>query len=1432
MKKYVKAIFLLIVAIIPLIITTVSIKIEAYEGENALTAYAYELRLVRYEKQGDIPEIVGNRILVYNPAIFGDIKGVSLAGGGDIPGSYEEFYNRSYSGITYINPADNANLAEMVAKDGVQFMETTTFTGSHGIWSGMDTAEALTSSLMFSTFGEMQIPPNVGADMSHDDALATVTDYGTFTCGYDVTYISYHNLPKPNPVSDTTPENFKYYFYYSGEKRGNYFGKDVKILDDNGNEISYGDRMYPDSNLTQYNVENNGYVDTLLRRYGDSIPKIEQYFGYRIDGNEVHKYYVEAVPVNRVLETNISRSLASRPYLAHSYSKSFGKRYTWGEGDWEADTPYCKSGKLGDDNKCHTTVCNCPAGVSCNDSCEYCTQSYRDECSTSCSSGVSYGHCLVSTGWPPRPGSYCRFYGSDNCTSYLRDHPEDSEPRYKLEISDPEKYKFTIVHQIYGTEYDLPSYLMTAQRSGQYKERAVDTCENNKHCVYQENTDICTDEYEYYVGPNKENALVGLESYNPYTLYGCPAAKEATTGRQHLYLSTTIGERCINGVLCCRTEVCNKVAKDYGVESDQYLACAENFCESNVDFDRKGNSRNLKKACLIYYCGYLYGKSPTSNELERQSVNSCVNSSLANKYSSSPLNQSSTCNKSGETSMQNLKGSNAETCVGDSVTDYDLNPTNDTIFERRTYINKVCRDEVGFEYTDTSSINLPVAGTGFSYPIVESGNRNCTYFINLEQWKFDYASIPARDPLNRKRMLYILDMYNQETNTEKKKNNKTSQYYDVAFETAFEGDLQKYGKTNYEAEGFDFSKTEINVNITERLVNKNSSDSHQQNMIILATDKVENGEFAINKNLAAFKTLAAASLKSKVQMSSINEPIKDAVTIVQNGQIIGSFPVERYETSAKGSITYGLEEACMSTDGQSTITKPSSGVCGTDANGKPIYADNVFYTSFSIKPNYKNPISTTATVKSSNSGTTTYYKDLEQCTYKVGNEEGKCWLELEETEDGKLLKSNEVDGNSVKVVLRYNIPQIKIASSITDNGVKTDAEEIIVRRNALRSTDEHILEGKVSYKGSDGNTYEKSCPMTVALEKNGGTCTGVSCTIEKINEKEYEIKVTGNPVKYRYYTSKVEEFDLGKNYTTKISPRVDGRVIVELSEPLGEEDYLHGYIEESNPNCNAHCRYPSGGPDPDTQNCLKLFEPADTENIRVYCDGKNSKGEDNFRVDVNGYNDPDDCFDKCSQPKCPNGCVGDKEIEEWCGNNYQKAGYDAPRTCKNTCMKNCPTPTPSPTPTPTPSPGGGDPEPYLFRAVDVTNPFPDSQESEYPYEKGERMVGSNWRYLSEYITNDNDDETSVTGQNALNNKVEYIIDLTPEDIRKIRNNTASLGANNGNTEQRKRAVYAKLDRVKTGSNTLKAYKSNFLHNSEFTKLFKSNHGSTVSTFNP
>ena len=214
--------------------------------------------------------------------------------------------------------------------------------------------------------------------------------------------------------------------------------------------------------------------------------------------------------------------------------------------------------------------------------------------------------------------------------------------------------------------------------------------------------------------------------------------------------------------------------------------------------------------------------------------------------------------------------------------------------------------------------------------------------------------------------------------------------------------------------------------------------------------------------------------------------------------------------------------------------------------------------------------------------------------------------------------------------------------------------------------------------------------------------------------------------------------------------------------------------------------------------CYTRYKATQTLKINEYC-------KRSWTTDLNGFVDEEDCFTKCSWV-CPNNRQDKDEIDRYC-NNYAAYGFTEKKYCMNLCY------------TPEEEPNGDD---YIFRSVNVNNPFPNSSESKPPYDTGKRIVGKNWKFLSEYITDDDGDETTVTGVNA-NKHVEYVIELGKEDIKAIRNDTNSLG--NGNTTKNRRRVYGKLDRIKTGDKkVIQEYKSQFIHNSQFTEYFRQNHG--------
>ena len=171
-------------------------------------------------------------------------------------------------------------------------------------------------------------------------------------------------------------------------------------------------------------------------------------------------------------------------------------------------------------------------------------------------------------------------------------------------------------------------------------------------------------------------------------------------------------------------------------------------------------------------------------------------------------------------------------------------------------------------------------------------------------------------------------------------------------------------------------------------------------------------------------------------------------------------------------------------------------------------------------------------------------------------------------------------------------------------------------------------------------------------------------------------------------------------------------------------------------------------------------------------------------------------------------------MENYCA-SYNALRYPDYEHCLNKCYKE------------ENDDGKGD---YLFRSINVLDPFPNSIESRGIFEKGDRIVGSNWKFLSGYITDDSDDKTSVTGAFA-NTRVEYVIDMSSEDIRKLRSDTSDEKTI-GNNSKNKRGVYAKLNRVVGNNNVIEEYRSQFIHNSDFTDLFQTGHGDIPASFNP
>ena len=1358
MKKYDKFIILLFTLTLSFLLM-IEYKETKAAGEDALTAYAYELRVVRYKGAGSSKEYINvDPILIYHPSMLNDISGYQLSGAGHIPTDPEQFYT-----------GESFDIAPVSYLDGFLSDVWNTITGGAPGETRQETGITVNGVELFgagaqSVFGETHVP-TTGDNTIYADLGVVNAGAQSFLYTDKKDVGPYNNVESMDPKSGKTGYKVKTYVYYTKAMTVSYPASRISY------DVYY-QKKFSDSNLTQSSVE-NGYVDTLLRRYGGTKDRIEANFGYTVGQEEYPYIYVEAIPVHRVIEKSSSKLTRKGTYVVSELEKEVRKEGEWDEGNWSKSGLTCDTaGAFVSGGYCYTTW---GRTVDHPSDCD----GYIDSCLHEDERTGTKADCWCVTNY-----------------KHEKAHYHYSLP--KIEVGKKIRY------EMLGSYMEGPSYIKSSATTGEFLERAYDPCSINYH---EKTGNSNIDESGYYIGPDKDNALVGVSNKNPHQLSGSCSTLSGTIGMQHIWLeyseehpidpnpTSPSPDGC---KIAC--EATNKNAEYF--KSDEYLKCAENYCDYYVNKDLDNiNSRNNKRDCILQKCGYVYGEIPPGGgEEDRQSVNSCANSK--SPYSSVTRDLTSTCNKDNSSgkSVSNLTGVTVEDCVGDLVKDFHRDTNGRVVetaeitrFDVRTYINKVCKEEVNFEFKDLQSEELPVAGTGFTYPIVEYGNRKCTYYFNLEQWKFDYASVPSRQPLKRKRLLYILEQFNQATIDE---NQRTKNNYDPEFIAQYDDDVSTFGQLNHKVEGFDFANSSVGVNIEEKLID---------NSIATPTSQV------------IVKTEAKDGMKTSPTLSAVKT--NDVVKIIENFTI-NTATAKQFETNAPGTVKYGLQKVCVSTDGNATVSvAPGNGICGTNEKGT-IYGENKHYTSFKIKLDNQNPVKTNVTVKSSKDQVT-YYSDKETCTYSISsktNDDKFCRLTMQVTE-GTKISATEAFADQVTVNMIYEVPtsptSVSIVDKIKNNGsrpeTRTDGETATVVRTNNRHDEVHELTGEVTYKDFDGVTQTVPCPLTITLRKKGGTC-GLDCVIEKVDDNNYAIKSTGstNPTYWNYYINTKAKYSLDYTFPTKIVPTryVNNKPVsdVALSSSLEDGDILIGFIRTDNENCNALCPYPaSTSTKPD---CTKMFDPAERDDIYNYCTDDEKRS-----LDINDYVDDNDCIRHCGHMCQNDKCDKNKAISHCENDNWKKYGFLSETSCMHECYRDCSIPQ-------------GDT--YLFRTVDITNPFPDSQESEYPYEKGKRIVGANWNQYSGYITYDEEDTTTITGPNA-NSQVEYIIDLTPEDIRKIRQDTESSDLNN---LKRKRAVYAKLDRVKTGSGTIKEYKSNFLHKSQFVSLFKSSHGSTVSTFTP
>ena len=1277
----------------------------SYAAGDPMTAYGYQVTIWKYSGTGS-PQQVGKPILIYHPDLFGDVfvnKSV------EIPSSYGALMSKNWG------------MSQIIDKD------------ADSTWTDTNTGSSVDGIFIDNLFGN---PNNSGSNRVVED------EYGNeYIVNNQYFYSVDHSDENSKSAQSVCGKNnrtagssgyAKFIIRYSSKDRKiTYKASDITNLND-----YY--KIYSDSNLTDYNVKEKNYLNDIIKnKYFKDIQAVKQYFGIDINYSEIDKYYVSVEPVQRVLD-GIARY--TRSYLMNTITYIKQEQMTWTTGSWEESSePNCGN----------TFACNCHDVVSC---------SYH--------SGYTRKSCEAADGQYYASTKKCKLCSTEEkCDTCFSDYT------YTL----PEQYiGIKNIYQIYGRYAEGYSHIQTSRSLGSgevYLTRAVDYCNNddNKHCELENDNVTCKKDangniiYQYYIGPSLDKALVGTTSNNYYLLNG--SCSNGVTGRKELGIKHYYLQDLISCKNTCESYISNK-------SSDEYLKCAENYCDAEVDFNLKGNARLRKKGCIIS-CGYTYGKSPTdgsSNGLDRESINSCSNSSPYNGIEKANVIVKTTS----QCSIDNLTGddlykTNAiiTTCVGDQITDFDGDDTNDTIFDHRTYINVACKETSGFGFADLTNKKL-VAGEGIDYYAKLDGEKECTVYFNLEQWKFDYATISSKDPDRRKRLLYIYDIYNNALNDSYDRTK--SPYYDADFLA------QNDGEVEWSIYEYDKNKVTVLSRVRE-IVNNVVKISEEYKLI-------ENSED-----------------------DSVNATIvgKESITQIYNMNI-QYMPINRYVQVSKKEVYYMFDKYCVSNDGKATVYKtPDNGVCYV-SNGEDVIGRNVYYTDLNatrnkdFNDNIKNQglghaVMTDVSIGREVKDESIYYEDGESCEYKIDDTALGCTIIIT-SEEGTEMHGNDIYvKGGVTATLKAN-EKLGVEDEIENIGLTTGTtaiangnKEIEINISDQKNGVEEIyITGIVESKKGQSAI----CKKKIYIIDPSDSC-GVSCSVTRDNNDRllYEIKSTGKQQPKQYLTA----LSTNMNFVVVLPTIGDNRYLVRLNKEVGNSDdgkgniiyddtIVYGKVEGTMVTTGEKCYNVCWSDVPELPNCSESINPADTGEVKNYC-------VKYWDSDINNYDNVDECINQCSKARmCAENNRDIAEVTDTCTNNYVEWGFNSASSCVNYCYY-CPECS----------------NDYLYRTVNNYNPFPYSSDSNtlgFNYPTGERIIPSNWVGKTEYIKQDDKDTSSVTGVNK-NQKQEYVIELTPSVIKQIRQDTESYNnASAGND--------AYLDYVyMEGVDTTKRYYSKFIN---------------------
>lgn len=636
-------------------------------------------------------------------------------------------------------------------------------------------------------------------------------------------------------------------------------------------------------------------------------------------------------------------------------------------------------------------------------------------------------------------------------------------------------------------------------------------------------------------------------------------------------------------------------------------------------------------------------------------------------------------------------------------------------FDMRKYIIVECNNDTKAEVKMKSS-NYPQG-----YPINSQSllttDTKCTFRFDYQQWTFDFATVHSKDLDNRRKLLYIYNTFNnlQSIDTPSKIKDYTVSVSSLV--GIYKNNHITIETLPYQDEAFAlrYGKEDYNwfgkVDYNKYFWKVNSDTSHTQNEVVLGKKVV-----TVNDKKAYDEFLK----DNKVSVTEIASTDRIKLTM-NNNQV--ELPVNRYNAINQYIINYLPATKCVDMNGDGTWSYTDSGNNCKVGQQK----SNDFFVSYNATPKARpHNIITNLKVKYDNNQNFLNVND--KCEYLVDENNGQCEISIEPINCAKMDHQRLLNGN-YKIVINvigknYNKTIDKYSLNYSNTYPSVESKINIFNLNPNYNKYAYTkIEASVSYK--EGGSFK--CSRNIEVIPSGScylqTEKGERENVYKINTSisgwSKNIEINGNGILMKFNDSITLKKDRNENL------RVEG-ILERNGEKIscGREGIDFG---------TCFCTIPEN-------------ERANQEKINEYC-------AKNYKNDTAGFESETICRRRCGI--CYDTLNGNDEmdtvIKNYCENS-KRYGFSSDEACYNRCHR--------------------EKSNIIFRQISNTDPFPYSVNSTKSFLSSNgrtyRPIGSNWIRYHKYITEDNDDRTSITGAYA-GIEVEYVVDLTPKSMKMIRN---------------------------------------------------------------